>query len=44
MRIDVHCHLFSPAYIEVLQRVFGNDTSPMGQDAQRLMQWINSVV
>src|SRR5262245_39731139 len=42
VRIDVHAHLFSPAYIDVLRRVFGNDTSPVGQDAQRLIQWMSS--
>ena len=30
MKIDVHAHLFSPAYIQGLQRVFGNDSTPVG--------------
>lgn len=42
MRIDVHSHLFSPAYIQVLQRVFGDDSTPVGQDARRLVQWMLS--
>jgi aminocarboxymuconate-semialdehyde decarboxylase len=42
VRIDVHAHLFSPAYIDVLRRVFGDDSSPVGQDAQRLIQWMSS--
>jgi hypothetical protein len=33
MKIDVHAHLFSPAYIRDLQRIFGNDSTPTGQDA-----------
>ena len=40
MRIDVHAHIFSNAYIDGLRRVFGNDNSPAGQDAQRLIKWI----
>jgi len=42
MRIDVHAHLFSKAYIEALRRVFGNDNSPAGQDAQRLIKWMST--
>jgi aminocarboxymuconate-semialdehyde decarboxylase len=42
MRIDVHAHIFSKPYIEGLRRVFGNDTSPAGQDAQRLIKWMSS--
>jgi aminocarboxymuconate-semialdehyde decarboxylase len=42
MRIDVHAHLFSPAYIDGLRRVFGKDSSPAGQDAQRLIQWMST--
>jgi aminocarboxymuconate-semialdehyde decarboxylase len=42
MRIDVHSHLFSPAYIDVLRRVYGNDNSPVGQDAQRLIHWMST--
>src|SRR5215510_10484068 len=42
MKIDVHAHLFSPAYIQGLQRIFGNDSSPVGQDAQRLIRWMSS--
>ena len=42
MKIDVHAHLFSPAYIQGLQRIFGNDSTPVGQDAQRLIRWMNS--
>jgi len=42
VRIDVHAHLFSPAYIDVLRKVFGDDNSPVGQDAQRLIQWMSS--
>jgi hypothetical protein len=37
MRIDVHAHIFSKTYIDGLRRVFGNDNSPTGQDAQRLL-------
>ena len=37
MRIDVHAHLFSNAYIDGLRAVFGKDNSPAGQDAQRLI-------
>jgi aminocarboxymuconate-semialdehyde decarboxylase len=42
MRIDVHAHLFSKPYIEGLRRVFGNDNSPAGQDAQRLIKWMSA--
>lgn len=42
MKIDVHAHLFSPAYIDSLQRVFGNDGTPTGQDAQRLIRWMST--
>lgn len=42
MRIDVHAHIFSKPYIDGLRRVFGNDTSPAGQDAQRLIQWMST--
>jgi predicted TIM-barrel fold metal-dependent hydrolase len=42
MRIDVHAHLFSSAYIDGLRRVFGKDSSPAGQDAQRLIQWMST--
>jgi len=42
MKIDVHAHLFSPAYIQCLQRIFGNDSTPVGQDAQRLIRWMSS--
>ena len=42
MKIDVHAHLFSPAYINCLQRVFGNDSTPAGQDAQRLIRWMST--
>jgi hypothetical protein len=42
MKIDVHAHLFSPAYIQGLQRIFGNDSTPTGQDAQRLIRWMSS--
>lgn len=42
MRIDVHAHLFSNAYIDGLRRLFGNDSSPAGQDAQRLIQWMST--
>ena len=42
MRIDVHAHLFSTAYIEGLRRIFGNDSSPAGQDAQRLISWMST--
>src|SRR5207237_857447 len=42
MRIDVHAHLFSKAYIEALRHVFGNDNSPAGQDAQRLIKWMST--
>ena len=33
MRIDVHSHIFSKAYIDALRRVFSKDDSPTGQDA-----------
>src|SRR5262245_40831942 len=42
MRIDVHAHLFSNRYIDGLRRVFGNDSSPTGQDAQRLIKWMST--
>ena len=42
MKIDVHAHLFSPAYIRSLERSFGNDNSPAGQDAMRVIRWMNS--
>ena len=42
MRIDVHAHLFSHAYIDGLRRVFGKDSSPAGQDAQRLIKWMST--
>ena len=42
MRIDVHAHIFSNAYIAGLRRVFGNDNSPAGQDAQRLIKWMST--
>jgi aminocarboxymuconate-semialdehyde decarboxylase len=42
MRIDVHAHIFSNAYIDGLRRVFGNDNSPAGQDAQRLIKWMST--
>jgi hypothetical protein len=42
MKIDVHAHLFSPAYIQGLQRIFGKDSTPTGQDAQRLIRWMSS--
>src|SRR3990170_1274069 len=42
MRIDVHAHIFSKTYIDGLRRVFGNDDSPAGQDAQRLIKWMST--
>lgn len=42
MRIDVHAHIFSKPYIGGLRRVFGNDSSPAGKDAQRLIQWMTT--
>jgi predicted TIM-barrel fold metal-dependent hydrolase len=42
MRIDVHAHLFSTAYIDALRRIFGKDSSPAGQDAQRLINWMST--
>jgi aminocarboxymuconate-semialdehyde decarboxylase len=42
MRIDVHAHLFSTAYIDGLRRIFGKDSSPAGQDAQRLIRWMST--
>jgi aminocarboxymuconate-semialdehyde decarboxylase len=42
MRIDVHAHIFSNAYIDGLRRVFGSDNSPTGQDAQRLIKWMST--
>jgi aminocarboxymuconate-semialdehyde decarboxylase len=42
MRIDVHAHIFSKPYIDGLRRVFGNDSSPAGKDAQRLIHWMST--
>lgn len=42
MRIDVHAHLFSKPYIDGLRRAFGHDSSPAGQDAQRLIKWMST--
>jgi aminocarboxymuconate-semialdehyde decarboxylase len=42
LRIDVHAHLFSTSYIDGLRRVFGKDSSPAGQDAQRLIHWMST--
>lgn len=42
MRIDVHAHIFSKPYIDGLRRVFRNDNSPAGQDAQRLIKWMST--
>jgi len=42
MRIDVHAHLFSTAYVDGLRAVFGKDNSAAGQDAQRLIKWMSS--
>ena len=42
MRIDVHAHLFSSAYIDALRSIFGKDSSPAGQDAQRLISWMSA--
>jgi aminocarboxymuconate-semialdehyde decarboxylase len=42
MRIDVHAHLFGTPYIDSLQRIFGKDSSPAGQDAQRLIKWMRT--
>ena len=42
MTIDVHAHLFSPPYIDNLQRAFGKDSMPTGQDAQRLIRLMRS--
>lgn len=42
MRIDVHAHLFGAAYIDALQQIFGKDSSPAGQDAQRLIKWMRT--
>jgi aminocarboxymuconate-semialdehyde decarboxylase len=42
MRIDVHAHLFGTAYIDALERIFGKDSSPAGQDAQRLIKWMRT--
>jgi len=42
MKIDVHAHLFSPAYIQNLGRIFANDNSPVGQDAQRVIRLMSS--
>ncbi len=41
MRIDVHAHIFSRPYVEAATRVFGNDRSPSGQDAMRIINWMN---
>src|SRR5262249_48648822 len=37
-----HAHLFSPAYIQGLQRIFGNDSSPTGQETQHMIRWMSS--
>ena len=42
MKIDVHAHLFSPTYIRRIERIFGSDNSPVGQDAMRVIRWMNS--
>jgi aminocarboxymuconate-semialdehyde decarboxylase len=42
MRIDVHAHLFGTAYIQLLRQIFGKDSSPAGQDAQRLINWMST--
>jgi aminocarboxymuconate-semialdehyde decarboxylase len=42
MRIDVHAHLFGTPYIHALERIFGKDSSPAGQDAQRLIKWMKT--
>jgi predicted TIM-barrel fold metal-dependent hydrolase len=42
MRIDVHAHLFGATYIDALERIFGKDGSPAGQDAQRLIKWMRT--
>jgi predicted TIM-barrel fold metal-dependent hydrolase len=42
MRIDVHAHLFGSAYIDSLRQIFGKDSSPAGQDAQRLINWMST--
>ena len=42
MRIDVHAHLFSTAYVDGLRSVFGKDNSAAGQDAQRLIKWMST--
>jgi predicted TIM-barrel fold metal-dependent hydrolase len=42
MRIDVHAHLFGATYIDALERIFGRDGSPAGQDAQRLIKWMRT--
>ena len=42
MRIDVHAHILSKPYIDGRRRVFGNDNSPAGQDAQRLIKWMST--
>jgi predicted TIM-barrel fold metal-dependent hydrolase len=42
MRIDVHAHLFGTAYIDGLRQIFGKDSSPAGQDAQRLINWMST--
>jgi hypothetical protein len=44
MKIDVHAHLFSPAYVQSLQRIFGNDSTPTGQDAQRPIRWTSIAI
>jgi hypothetical protein len=44
MKIDVHAHLFSPAYVQSLQRIFENDSTPAGQDAQRLFRWTSIAI
>src|SRR5438132_1831479 len=42
MRIDVHSHLVSEPYVGALRGVFGDDRSPIGQDVQRLIQWMST--
>ena len=42
MRIDVHSHLFSDAYVAGLRKLFAEDRSPTGQEVQRLIQWTST--
>src|SRR5436853_466061 len=41
MRIDVHAHIFSRPYVDAATQIFRNDQSPAGQDAMRIINWMD---